>query len=57
VIGSGGIYVIDGKNVSHCNLAEAEPDRVLSLHGMTVHVLGTGDRFDLSSRTPLPAES
>jgi cyanophycinase len=56
VIGNGAVYVVDGKRVSHCNLAEAEPDRVLSMHGMTVHVLGTGDRFDLAARRPVPAE-
>ncbi|HEV2867473.1 MAG TPA: cyanophycinase [Allosphingosinicella sp.] len=57
VIGSGAIYVVDGSHVSHCNLAEAEPDRVLSMHGVTVHVLGTGDRFDLAARKPFPAGS
>jgi cyanophycinase len=56
VIGNGAVYVVDGKRVSHCNLAEAEPDRVLSMHNMIVHVLGTGDRFDLSARKPLPAK-
>jgi cyanophycinase len=55
VIGSGAVYVVDGSSVSHCNLAEARPDRVLSMHGVRVHVLGTGDGFDLASRTPIPA--
>lgn len=55
VIGSGAVYVVDGSGVSHCNLAEAKPDRVLSMHGVKVHVLGTGDSFDLASRTPVPA--
>ena len=55
VIGSGAVYVVDGARVSHCNLAEAEPDRVLSMHDVTVHVLGTGDRYDLRARRPKPA--
>ena len=55
VIGSGAVYVVDGSSVTHCNLAEAEPDRVLSMHGVTVHVLGTGDRFDLGARRPIPS--
>ena len=55
VIGSGAVYVVDGARVSHCNLAEAEPDRVLSMHDVTVHVLGTGDRYDLKARRPIPA--
>lgn len=56
VIGHGAVYVVDGAKVSYCNLAEAEPDRVLAMHGMTVHVLGTGDRYDLAERKPLPAK-
>ena len=55
VIGSGAIYVVDGSHVSHCNIAEASPDRVLSMHDVTVHVLSCGDRFDLRQRRPIPA--
>lgn len=55
VIGSGAVYVVDGSAVTHSNLAEAEPERVLSMHGVLVHVLGTGDRFDLKQRKPIPA--
>jgi cyanophycinase len=55
VVGSGAVYVVDGNSVTHSNLAEARPDRVLSIHGLTVHVLGTGDRFDLRERRPIPA--
>ena len=55
VMGSGAVYVVDGASVTWCNLAEAEPDRVLAMHGMTVHVLGTGDSYDFGKRKPLPA--
>jgi cyanophycinase len=55
VIGSGAVYVVDGTGVSHSNLAEARPDRVLSMHDVKVHVLGTGDRFELKARRPIPA--
>ncbi len=54
VIGSGAVYVVDGSLVTYCNLAEAEPERVLSMHDVRVHVLGTGDGFDLKTRKPLP---
>jgi cyanophycinase len=54
VVGSGAIYVVDGSNVSYCNIAEASPDRVLSMHDVTVHVLSSGDRFDLRERRPIP---
>ena len=55
VIGSGAVYIVDGEHVSHSNLAEARPDRVLSMHDVCVHVLGTGDGFDIKNRKPVPA--
>jgi cyanophycinase len=57
VIGNGAVYIVDGARVNHCNLAEADPDKVLSMHGVTVHVLGTGDCFDLDERRPRPARA
>ena len=57
VIGSGAVYVVDGAGVTHCNLAEARPERVLSMHGVTVHVLSSGDRFDLPKRRPIPCSN
>lgn len=56
VIGSGAVYIVDGSDVSYCNLTEARTDRVLSMHDVRVHVLGTGDRFDLAERRPTPAK-
>jgi cyanophycinase len=55
VIGSGAVYVVDGTNVTHSNVAEARPERALSMHNVTVHVLGSGDRFDLRERRATPA--
>ena len=53
VIGSGGVYIFDGQHVSHSNVAEARPERVLSLHDVRVHVLASGDRFELRARRPV----
>jgi cyanophycinase len=55
VIGSGAVYVFDGQHVTHSNIAEARPERVLSLHDVRVHVLGTGNGFDFGTRQPSPA--
>ncbi len=52
VIGSGAVYVVDGGRATYSNLTEAQPEKVLSMHGVTVHVLGTEDRYDLKARTP-----
>jgi cyanophycinase len=53
VIGSGAVCVVDGECVDYCNIAEAEPDNVLTIHGAKVHVLGAGERYDLKRRRPL----
>lgn len=57
VLGSGAVYIVDGADVSHSNIAEAEPDRTLSLFDVTMHVLSAGDRFSIAERRPLIAES
>ncbi|CAN7618980.1 cyanophycinase [Phenylobacterium sp. LjRoot164] len=52
VVGEGAVYVIDGASVSRSNIAEAEPERTLSMFDVSMHVLSKGDRFSLSSRRP-----
>lgn len=38
---SGGVVtIVDGRRISHSNIADAEPDRVLPLVDVTLHVLG-----------------
>jgi cyanophycinase len=53
VIGSGAVYVVDGSDVSYCNLGEANMDSTLAMHDMRVHVLANGNEFDLKQRRPL----
>lgn len=52
VIGSGGVYVVNGATVSTSNIAEEATDRTMSIFGVTLHVLSQGDAFDLRTRTP-----
>jgi cyanophycinase len=52
VIGSGAVYVVDGADVSYCNVAEARVECALSMHDVRVHVLSDDDRFDLKTRRP-----
>jgi cyanophycinase len=52
VIGSGCVYVVDGAGVTHSNIAEAEPDRSLSMYDLRLHVLSSGDVFDVARRRP-----
>ena len=57
VIGNGAVYVVDGEHCSHSNVAEERPERVLSMHDVRVHVLASGDRFDIRRRRPMPAKA
>jgi cyanophycinase len=52
VIGAGAVYIVDGSAVTHSNIAEASPERTLSMHDVRLHVLSAGDRFDLERRCP-----
>jgi cyanophycinase len=57
VLGSGAVYVIDGAGVTHSNIAEGADKRALSISDVRLHVLSSGDAFDLAQRRPLSAES
>jgi cyanophycinase len=52
VAGSGAVYIVDGSDVTHSNIAEASPERTLSMHDVRLHVLSAGDGFDLERRRP-----
>ena len=52
VIGSGCVYVVDGAGVTQSNIAEARPERALSMYDIRLHVLSSGDSFDLARRRP-----
>jgi cyanophycinase len=52
VLGSGAVYVVDGADVTHSNIAEADRREALSMFGVRLHVISAGDRFDLKRRCP-----
>lgn len=56
VIGSGAVTIVDGAGVTRSNIAEARPERALSVHDMCLHILSTGDQYDLSKRRPCDAD-
>lgn len=53
VIGSGAVYIVDGCNVTHSNITEAEPESILSIFNVTLHILSSGDNFNLTHREPV----
>lgn len=52
VLGTGGVYVVDGRDVTHSNLVDEARDRTLSVFDLRLHLLNTGDTFDLADRRP-----
>lgn len=54
VMGPGAVYVVDGTGISFSSLSEENAEGVVSVHGVKLHVLGEGERFDLIKRQPLP---
>ncbi|MDD3839301.1 MAG: cyanophycinase [Clostridia bacterium] len=53
VIGSQAVTVVDGRNISHTNVSELEPDQMLAITDITMHVLPSGYRFDLFNKMPI----
>jgi cyanophycinase len=51
VMGSGAVYIVDGAGVTHSNIAEGSASRPLSMFDVRMHVLSSGDSFDLKRRT------
>jgi cyanophycinase len=52
VIGSGAVYLVDATGATHSDVAEADSRTTLSIHDLRLHVLSSGDRFDLTTRRP-----
>ncbi|WP_309092138.1 cyanophycinase [Phenylobacterium sp.] len=52
VMGAGAVYVVDGTDSSHSNIAEGSTQQALSMHDVKLHVLSAGDSFDLRRRRP-----
>lgn len=54
VLGSGGVYVIDGLGIRYTSLSDMHTQGILTVHDARVHVLARNDRFSLKERRPLP---
>src|SRR5689334_19230508 len=52
VLGSGAVYVIDGREVTYSNIAEQDLNKTLSIYDVRMHMLSQGHRFDLLNRRP-----
>ncbi len=50
VVGTNCVTVIDGKSIQGSNVSELNPEEIIALSNVTIHVLPAGYGFDLSSR-------
>jgi cyanophycinase len=53
VIGENSVYVVDGRAVTATNLSHEDESPSMSIYHVKLHVLNSGDRFDLEHRVPL----
>jgi cyanophycinase len=54
-LGSGAVYIVDGHDLTYTNISQASFSRALSVFGVKLHVLSSGDCFDTHSRRPASA--
>jgi len=54
VIGSQTVTLVDGRQIRHTNVSEADPRQLLALTNVCLHVLPPGYGFNLKTREPLP---
>jgi cyanophycinase len=52
VVGSGVVYVADGRGVTYTNVTEKNSERTLCLFDVKLHVLSHGAAFDMEARRP-----
>jgi cyanophycinase len=52
VVGSGAVYVVDGRQVTRSNLGKARMHSAISAFDIRLHVLSEGDCFDIAARRP-----
>jgi cyanophycinase len=52
VIGSGAVYVADGRGITYTNVSERTPNQTLCLFDLRLHVLSEGATYELEKRRP-----
>lgn len=46
-IGSGAIFIVDGRKIGYNNIGDAEFDEPISVENMVVHIMSKGNTFNL----------
>jgi cyanophycinase len=55
VIGSGAVYVADGRELTHTNISENSLDQAMSVFHIKLHILSKGDGYNLKTHQPVAA--
>ncbi len=50
-IGSGSVVIIDGKHIDYNNIADISVGQPISVENITVHIMSSGDVYNLHNRT------
>lgn len=53
VLGTNAVTVVDGKTIKSSNVSELQPDEILAISNVTLHVLPSGYGFDMKNREVL----
>ena len=53
VIGKGVVTIVDARDMTHTNKSNVRGSEPLSMHNLKLHILGYGDRYDLSKHLPI----
>jgi cyanophycinase len=53
VIGENTVTVVDAGSITYTNLPDLERDEALCIHGVQIHVLSSGHKYDLEKRAPI----
>jgi cyanophycinase len=53
VLGRGTVTIVDAREMTYTNYAQTETNEPISLHGLHLHVLCHGDRYDIHKHQPM----
>ncbi len=56
VLGRGSVFIADGSHVSYTDIHHVPDHAPLTIFGLTMHVLSSGYRYDMHTRTPQAGE-
>lgn len=56
VIGSGAVYIVDGRGITYSNVSEQDNTELLSMYDVKLHVLTPGKKLNLATKAPFEEE-